>query len=206
MINKKAYAIQMTYDVSDKEKSDAEKALYAFNFLVKNIKNCENHLDIIYTSFKGKTNEDPKSIYNSRAALRSYRDKVVDNFNEFKKYAFQCFTLMKPFSSDTQTIKIMKSFTMAIEDIEKQVNYFVDLFNKLDDPDLIENILKFVDSVKKEIFQFVQIVEERIINHLQRNILGRNWIDNVSKELQVGVENKIPLMVQLMKDRNENVK
>ena len=50
-----------------------------------------------------------------------------------------------------------------------------------------------------------QIVNDRIIVHINNNILARNWVDNVSDELQQKIETQIPLSVQLVNERNEKI-
>ena len=201
MIKKRAYSAMMTYQVSDAEKDQAEKAMRWFNHCVKVLENCEEHLNLIYNPFKKNSDIKPEQVFKIRAALRRYRDKVVENFNNFKKVSFKCYVLMQPFTSDTQTEKLVKSFVSAIEDIETQVNRFIELFSNLKSEDFPKAIVPAVDNIKKEIAQLEQIIEDRIKDHLQTNVLARNWVDNVSDELQEKVEKKSPLVMQLVEDR-----
>lgn len=204
MIKKrKVYAVELTYDVPDAEKDKAAKIVLYLDQIMKMIYTCENHLNLIYTPFKDNTSITPAQIFAARAALRRYRDKVVDNFNEFKKNAFKCFVLLQPFSIDTQVVKLSKSFVLSISDIEKQVNRFADLFSDLESKDFAQAIVKSIDNIKKELEQLKQIVDDRIKNHIQTNILSRNWVDNVSDELQEKVEQKIPLSIKLVEERNK---
>lgn len=201
MIKKRAYSAMMTYQVSDTEKDQAEKAMRWFNHCIKVLESSEEHLNLIYNPFKKNSDINPEQVFKIRAALRRYRDKVVENFNQFKKVAFKCYVLMQPFTSDTQTEKLIKSFVTAIEDIETQVNRFVELFSNLKSDDFTKAIVPAIDNIKKEIAQLEQIVEDRIKNHLQTNVLARNWVDSVSDELQEKVEKKSPLVMRLVEDR-----
>lgn len=202
---KKVYAIQMAYEVPSEEKDRASKAIIGFDHLLKTMAFCNDHLDLIYTPFKDNTNITPEQAYKARAALRRYRDKVADNFNGFKRIAFKCFVLMQPFSSDTQIIKLNKSFVLSIGDVEKQVNRFIELFDNLESKEFPQGVVKAVENIKKEIAQLQQIVEDRIKDHIQNNILARNWVDMVSDELQEKVEKKVPLSVELVNERNEKL-
>jgi hypothetical protein len=203
---RKLYATLMTYDVSDDEKDKASKAIRHFDGLLKTIKYCDEHLNLIYTPFKDNQEVSPEQTFKARAALRRYRDKVVENFNTFKKQAFRCFILLQPFSVDTQIVKLVKSFVLSIDDIEKQVNRFVDLFSNLEAKDFPQGIVKSVEGIKKELAEIKQIIEDRIQTHIQNNILARNWIDNVSDELQEKIEKQIPYSVELVNMRNEEEK
>ena len=203
VFRKKVYAASMTYDVPDGEKDQASKIIIHLDNLLTAITKCEEQLDLIYTPFKDQTSTSDQ-IFAARAALRRYRDRLVDNFNDLKRQAFRCFLLMQPFSIDTQIVKLSKSFVLAISDVEKQVNRFVDLFNNLKSKDFSQTVVKAVDNINSELAQLKQIIEDRMKNHIKNNILARNWVDDVSDELQEKVEIKVPLSLKLLEeDPNE---
>lgn len=210
MIKKRAYSSMMSYSVTDTEKQQAEKAMRWFDHCLKVLKQCDEHLNLMYNPFKKTTDITPDKIFASRAMLRVYRDKVVDNFNRFKRVAFKVFVIMQPFTSDTQIEKILSSFVTSVEDVETQVNRFIDLFDDLKSEDFAKGIISAIENIKKEIVQLEQIVEDRVKDHLQDNILARNWVDGISDELQQKVEKKSPLIMQLVEDRlkikNEDAK
>src|SRR6266481_7869311 len=106
MINKFNYNTQLSYDFSDSEKEQAEKAIVAFEYSVKTLKIATDHLNILYIPFKDNPNITNDQLLKFRAALRRFRDKSIENFNTFKIIAFKCITLMQLFSSDTQTVKL----------------------------------------------------------------------------------------------------
>jgi hypothetical protein len=198
---KRAYSAMMTYQVSDSEKDQAQKAMRWFNHCIKILEQSEDHLNLMYNPFKKSSDINAEQIFKVRSALRRYRDKVVENFNNFKKVAFKCYAIMQSFTSDTQTEKLLKSFVSSIQDIETQVNRFIELFSNLKSDDFAKAIVPAIENIKKEAAQLEQIVEDRIKKHIETNILARNWVDSVSDELQEKVEKKSPLAVQLVEDR-----
>lgn len=195
----------MSYDVTDAEKAQAEKAIIAFNYALKMLRSAADHLNIMYTPFKDHPDISDQEIIKYRAALRRFRDKSIDNFNNFKIAAFKCITLMQIFSSDTQTAKVIKSFISSVEDIEKQVNKFSELFDNLESKTFVAEITKLVEDIKKEIDQLEEIIDDRIKSHIQSNILGKTWIDSISDELQINVEKKTPLLIELNKERQKEL-
>ena len=199
----KRYALQLSYDVSDEEKEKAEKLLSYYELLLKKLKEANDHLDLIYVPFKDGTPITPEQAFQARAALRMYRDTNIDLFNEIKRISFHCFAVMNEFSSDTQVIKLNKSFVLAIGDTEKQVNRFADAFSDLKSKDFGTNVIKSIENVKKEIAQLEQIISDRIISHIENHILNRTWVDLVSRELQKKIEDKIPQSLQLVEERNK---
>lgn len=204
--NRKKYAIQMSYDVSDEEKNQAEKTLKYLDFLLKTMKQAEEYLNLLYQPFKDGTNIDPEMIWKSRAALRRYRDTMIDNFDKFKRISFKCFALLQNFSSDTQILKLNKSFVFSVADIEKQVNRFADLFSDLKSKEFSQEVIKAIDNIKKETAQLEEIIDSRVKSYLTSNILSRDWTDQVSQRLQEKIEQKIPFALKLKEEREKNNK
>jgi len=196
----------MNYQISDNEKRQASQLMRWLNYSIEKLDQCDDHLNLIYTPFKKNTQIPVDRIFENRFYLRQFRDKIVENFNNFKKIAFKSYVLMQHFISDTQTEKLIKSFVASVEDIEVQVNRVVDLFSNLKSDEFPQAIVTGIENIKKEIAQYKQIVDERILTHLQNNILARNWVDNISDELQEKVEKKSPLVMRLMGDRMKMLK
>tara|TARA_R110000868_G_scaffold99024_1_gene272590 strand:- start:19800 stop:20456 length:657 start_codon:yes stop_codon:yes gene_type:complete len=205
MINKKAYSIQMSYNVSDDEKKLAEKALLYFDFALKKLNIATNHLNIMKTPFKENPQVDPKSIMQARAALRRFRDKAIDNFNEFKIVCFNCVNIMQSFASDTQSLKLMKSFISSIDGVEVKVNDFADLFLDLQSKEFVNDIVKTIEDIQKESDSLEEIIDERIKNHIQSNILAKSWVDSISNDLQINIEKKTPLILDLFNERQDQL-
>jgi hypothetical protein len=205
MIIKRGYVVQMTYDVSDAEKSQAEKALIFFNHTSKLLDLSSDHLNIMKTPFKDNPEMSNKDILDARSSIRRFRDKSIENFNSFKKEAFNCVNVMKEFSTDTQTLKLMKSFISSIDELEIKVNKFSDLFEDLESKDFSKNIVISIEDIQKECDSVAEIIEERIKNHIQTNILATSWVDSISSDLQMQVQEKTPLILDLFNKRQDQL-
>lgn len=205
IMRKKSYVTMMTYEVSDAEKMQAERALIYFNASSKLLDAAANHLDIMKTPFKDNPNISPDEIMKARAAIRRFRDKSVDNFNEFKMQAFKCVNVMQEFSSDTQVVKLMKSFISSINELEASVNQFVDLFNDLESKDFVNDIVEKIEDIQKKCEDIIEIIEERIKKHIQTNILATSWVDSVGDEMQLKIEKKTPLILDLFNKRQDQL-
>jgi len=202
---KRAYSVSMTYEISDAEKQQAEKAILCFNNAIKSLERASSHLNIMKTPFKENTDMTPEAIVNARAAIRRFRDKSTDNFNDFKILAFDCVNVMQMFSSDTQTIKLMKSFVSSIEDLEDKVNNFVSLFEDLDSKDFPQEVVKVIEEIQEQCTEINDIADDRIKDHIKSNILSKNWVDSVSGDLQQEIEKKTPLILDLFNQRQEQL-
>ena len=202
---KRAYAVQMSYEVSDEEKNQSEKALLFFNHTSKVLDMALDHLNIMKTPFKDSPDMQPKDVMNARAALRRFRDKSVENFNDFKKAAFKCVNVMQPFHSDTQILKLMKSFISSIDELEGKVNEFVEMFDTLESKTFAQDAVKSIEDIQQQGDEIKKIIDERIKTHIQTNILATSWVDNVSSDLQMQIEEKTPLIMDLFNKRQDQL-
>ena len=130
---------------------------------------------------------------------------VFKEINEFKITAFKCVNVMQVFSSDTQTLKLMKSFISSIEDLEVKVNDFADLFSDLESKDFPKTVVVCIEAVQKQCEEIDEIIDERIKSHIQSNILAKSWIDAVSDDLQMRVQKRTPLVLDLFNKRQDQL-
>ena len=202
---KRGYGVSMNYDVTDAEKLQAEKALLYFSQSDKLLGIASDHLDIMKTTFKDNSDIPHEEIMKARAAIRRFRDKSVDNFNQFKMMSFKCVNVMQNFSSDTQSLKLMKSFISSIDTLEQKVNDFVGLFDDLEAQDLVQNIVTNIEGIQKQCEEIDEIINERIKSHIQSNILAKNWVNSVSDDLQMRVQKKTPLILDLFNKRQDAI-
>lgn len=202
---KKSYSVQMSYNVSDSEKQQAEKALNCFKGADKLLMQSSDHLNIMKTPFKDNPDMTPEDVMNARAVIRRFRDKAIENFDKFKEASFQCVSLMQTFATDTQTVKLMKSFISSIDELEAKVNLLSDLFNDLQSNDFSKNVVTYIEDVQKQCDEVSEIIDERIKSHIQTNILATSWVDAISNDLQMKIEKKTPLIVDLFNKRQDQL-
>ena len=202
---KLAYSTQMSYKVTDAEKHTAEQALLHFNATAKLLAEAKDYLNIMKTPFKDNQDMTPQDIWKARAVVRRFRDKAIENFNIFKKSAFKCVDLMQVFSTDTQTLKLVKSFISAIDTLEASVNKFVDLFNDLQAKNFVIDIVSNIEAIQKQCDDVDEIIDERIKSHIQTNILATSWVDAISNDLQMKLKKKTPLIMDLYNQRQQQL-
>jgi hypothetical protein len=202
---KKSYSIQMSYDVSDSEKQQAERALNAFKVANNLLMTASDHLNIMKTPFKDSPEMEPEDVMKARAVIRRFRDSAIDNFDKFKQVAFQCISLMQTFATDTQTVKLIKSFISEVDELEAKVNRFSELFNDLQSKDFPKDVVTYIEDVQKQCDNIDEIIDERIKSHIQSNILASSWVDSISNDLQMKIEKKTPLIVDLFNRRQDQL-
>ena len=195
-ILKRSYQVQMSYDISDAEHMYANNAIAAFDVLLGSIKLFSGQLDKMLIPFKENQDITSEQIFKFRSTFRGFRDEALTRLNDVKSKAFSCVAIMMHFVSDTQVEKIMKSFNMCVEDVTKQLKIFSILFDNLQAQDFKTNIVKSIQAIKKETAQLKQIIEERIQNYLETDILAKSWTDTAG-DRDNKLKEKIPYDVEL---------
>jgi transcriptional regulator of heat shock response len=198
---KKSYAIQMSFTIPDSERRIAEKAEEQFERLISRLKLVMEHLDFIYLPFYRHENIDPEELSNYRAVLRDYRDEVKKNFEQVLYESDQAMILMGQFASDTATEEMMKSFDDITRELKRQVNIFLTLFTNITSPDFRNYLLASIDSIRKQVNQFKQLINDRILEHIDTNILAKNWMSDLANKYEGQVRQRIPLTVELFQER-----
>jgi hypothetical protein len=204
-ISKFSQAPQLSFNVPDNEKDIAKKAVQSFLQVKEKIEAFNVHLDIIYNPFSAHQIVSTKSIVENRGALIRYKNKVRENFNNIAKVALYCVANMNQFSNDTRSVELMKSFVDSIGDIEDQVKNFNIIFKNLKAKEFKDNVIKVVQSIKKQGAQATKLIDERILSHINTNILATNWKENLSQELKFQIEEKEPYIKRLYNDREKQV-
>lgn len=199
-MEKFAYAIQMSYPIPDSEKRVAEKASEHFNNLLGRLKLATEHLDLIYDPFKKVNEIDNSLIVEYRDVFRRYRDKVQSNFEAAIKVGFKAVSLLMEVA-DPNTEQILKAFNDQIKELEEEINVFLSIFENLNSVDFKNNLISSIDSVKKTVNKTRQIINDRILEHIDTNILAKNWISDLSKKYHKDVKERVPLVVELFRER-----
>lgn len=199
----KIYSIQLSYEVSDQEKEQAEKVLICFDYAIKSLKQTIDHLNIMTVPFKDDPNIKTEEVVKYRAALRRYRDKVVSNFNNFKSIILKCINELDLFMSDTQTSKLVRTLISTIDSLEDQVNKMSEIFNKLESKTFIIDLNKALDEIHKLCDELKEIIDDRIKGHIKNNIIGKTWLNSV--ENKVHDDNKSITLVDLMRQRESQL-
>lgn len=195
----------MSYDVTDDEKHRAQRSIIYFNHASRLLNKSSDYLNVMKNPFKDNPEISTDEIIKTRAALRKFRDTSVKKFNEFKITSFKCVRAMQYFSSDTQVLKLMKSFISSIDDLQLKVNDFVDLFSNLQDAEFSKNVVTAIETIQKQCEIIDSIIDERVKPHIQTNILASNWIDEVGDELEVKLEKKSPIILDLFNQRQQQL-
>jgi hypothetical protein len=205
MMFKRALNVQMSHPISPAEKAAADKASLTFDVAIRELNKAIDHLQIMLTSFGDNPDIPESEILEFRTALRRYRDKLLENFSSFKTAAFKCVVALKPFGTDTETTKITKSFIALVDELEDNVNKFADLFSNLKDKAFVQSIVSTLTNIEKKSEEIKEFIEDRAKSHIQKEILGRTWIDSIMEDLDVKMDQPLPKLLELEEERKKQL-
>jgi hypothetical protein len=75
------------------------------------------------------------------------------------------------------------------------------LFSNINSPDFAPGIVPSIDAIRKQVNQIRQLVTDRILDHIDSNILAKNWASEFKDAEKV--QERVPLVVQLFRERQE---
>lgn len=205
-LSKFAQSVNMSLDVPSAEKKIAQVCVRRFQNLSKKLDGFDKHLDILYNPFKSHENVTEESVVENRAALRRYRDKIKENFAELKVFIISCIKELNYFSYDLTVSELIKSFDDSISDCEDSIEELLICLDNWQDKDYRANIMKNMDNVRKFTSEIEKLINDRIINHINTNILAKNWTDSLDEELRSSIKEKEPYIKQLHKEREDKLK
>lgn len=167
--------------ITEKEKRLAKVALTLFKQSNAELDFATEHLNHIKDFFAEKENITADEVFKNRAMLRIYRDKVVQNFSEYKVIATKFIGIINFFSSDLSFFKLIKSLISSTNDIESMIRDFVTLFDDLKNEEFSKEIIKSVDAIQEKSKEISDLLNDRLKKFLEENILDLNWFGNLGE-------------------------
>lgn len=201
MLEKIASSIEMAFDVPEAEKEIAIRASERFKKVLGALDNAEEHLDIMYDPFKKFDNISTEAVIERRGVINRYKQKVKENYNKVIRRAFLAVKELNYFTPDSKIQELINSFIDSIQEVEEQVNIFLKVLKDYRAPDFREQVISAIDNIKKQSEQAENLIKDRIIEHIDANILATNWVESAGDELSSKIKDKIPLIVRLFTER-----
>lgn len=203
MFNKLANTIELSFEVPQSEKDIAASAIERLDFVSNAIALAKDHLDIMYIPFKKYDNISEKAITERRGVISRFKNQVKENYNKVKAHAWKVIQILNYFKTDTHIMELSNSFKDTIQDLEKQVIIFMDVLDDYKSPDFKNNVVAAIDAIKKQSAQTETLIKDRIIDHIDTNILVNNWVNNTGDVLNLKIQDRVPLVTELFNERQK---
>lgn len=200
---KRAYSVQMSFDIPESQKETATQAKRAFEDVLGRLRRAVLYLDKIYTPFSELKESDPEVLFKHRMVFRRYRNQVKKYYQDVLAHVQKATLLMASFGSDMEMIEMLNSFANLVHYLKDDVNNFLGTFSLLSDPKFPETLVKAIDQIKDDSDQLKEIINDRVLEYLDTNILAKSWISSITNEESSQLFDKLPLIIELFKERKE---
>ncbi len=203
VLKKIADSIEMSFSVPEADKEVANEALMRFEAVSNGLKFAIDHLDIMYEPFHNNSDVSTESVVKNRGILNRYKQKVKENFNKIKAQSLLAIKKLNYFSVGDDSIQeLINSFTEGVDNVEDEVVKFFGVLDDYRSSDFISNILSTINSIKAQGEQLDNLIKDRIIEYVDKNILAKSWM-NTLDDMDTTIEDRVPLVTELFKERQE---
>jgi hypothetical protein len=201
-ILKLAQTIELTMDIPESDKKIAANLIVNLQKFVKKLDSFTDHLDIMYDPFKKYNVISEESLYENRSAIWNYNKQILKNFEELKSLAFVCVKGLQFFHSDLNIKEMERSFVDSVSDIESNIENLGKKMQDYDVQDYKSSVNSVFENLKIKSSELKDLIEDRIIDNINKNILNKSWVDNIDdKDLDDVYKNNEPLISKLYKER-----
>lgn len=205
-LRKIAQAVDFSTDITDSEKQDAEEALLRLEEAVYHLNQAVEHLDVIYDPFNQHENISTESVVEKRGVLNRFKQASKEKFEQFKYLCILAMQKLHSFSNgDTEIQEILSTLESSVVEVEDQLEDFYDVLSDYESPHFREAILSSIDGIREKSDNLVDLVYDRIIEHINTNLIGKTWMSDAEDQLNLEMDEKTPLLIELFKRRQEMI-
>jgi hypothetical protein len=194
---------EQAFSVPVEEKQVATESNELLKAVIWSANKINNHLKIIHGPFSKTDSIPANAILNNRGYLFRFKETLLELFSEFKKRSFLAIKKLNFFNKDSHIKELINSFINDVGDLEKITNDIVEAITSYKDPDYSSNIVSLIDSFEEIELQVENFINDRIIDHIDTNILARNWMDNTDDNFDSTLVEEIPFVTQLLQEREK---
>lgn len=207
-LHKLAERIEMSFDIPDSEKQIAKEAIEYFDSVVSGLKLMAQHLDVIYNPFSSNSDIPTESVIRYRGLLTRFSQKLKENYEENQKLSLKAVQKLDRFSTgDSDVEELINSYVESYDTLSDKVSQLLTLFQKeYRDSSFRESVLAIIDGIKSDIKDMEGFVADRVINHIDTNILAKDWIKDQAETLGSEIKNTNTNLIQrLFEERQKKL-
>lgn len=181
---KNAVTQQLSYEIPKSEKKIISKSVDLLqNLLDTEIEIYKEHLDAMYKPFKDHQGITPEQTEEVQNYFDMYSSKLNEYLKNLKIKVLKNVKILQNFESDTDISSMLKSLDKLLDNLKLYQEMLDKLLSQEKTDDFQKNVIKSIELSKKEIAQLKQLISERIIPYLNKNILGNNWSSDIQEDI-----------------------
>lgn len=141
-------------------------------------------LDIIYIPFKENAGITPEQAKVADKHFEVYDKLVKAKMLDLKQRALKCIDFLDEFKTDKEVSSILDSLIKQISEAQEQIDALSIILEDYDNVDFQQNVVKQVELIKKTLSQIKYFIEERVMNHIKKEILNIDWVSDLKSEIK----------------------
>lgn len=188
-INKTALS-QVSFVIPEQEKKTAKQCVDKLEefvekvlFKVKLKDEFVDLLDIMYNPFNENSGITVEQSNKLKSHINIFTKLLDNNVSLIKRYAIFCLDILESFNSDSDVSSMTKAFFDEVDNLDKEEKMFVKVLENTNSKEFQKDALNAIKILKKSSAQLKQLIDERIIPYLRKDILGENWTTEIKQDL-----------------------
>lgn len=206
LIRKIAETVEMSIAIPDSEVNVAKSIISNLNKLSKKYDAFNSLLDNMYTPFADAESISKESINKHKSAIWDFKKSIEETLSEVQSVSLICYKDLTYFASDTDINELKETFRDKTSQIDDDCRILCDALKTWEAEDFREIVVKSIENLKKQISESRELINDRIIKHINDNILDNSWVKNIGDKLQVEIKEREPFIKQLYDEREQKLR
>lgn len=202
-IFKTAYKVEMSLDIPDSEKESANSVLKNIEAFSSLINSFDSQLDILHGPFENNEEISVSSVQSIRGVLKRYSDQLNKDFYKLEQVAALIVNDLDAFSSDPKILELIGTFVESVDKLDERTKNLVKTMDNWNSKTYRDDTLSDMNSLKGQLQQLENLLFDRIIKHINTNILAKNWVNSMNEKLKNDIKREEPNVVKLYKERED---
>lgn len=167
----------MSFDIPDSEKQIAKEAIEYFDSVVNGLNLISQRLDIIQNPFLQNSNIPTESVVRYRGLLNRFSQSLKEAYEKNQEISLKAVQKLDRFSTgDSDVEELINSYVESYDEISDKVSQLLTTLQKeYRDSGFRETVLNIIDSINNDIKDMEDFVSDRIIDHINKDILAKSW-------------------------------
>jgi len=189
----RAWQTPRSVPFSEEEKQAARVAMSKLAGFLRRLWAAQQHSERLMDVLGKTPDTPPEQLFAIRHLIRRFRDEVRQHFTALLPVFSDAITALDPFAKDTDTGHIREGLIDTMQQLSEIVESYMETFEDFNAPDQIQRLKALFQKVKQISQGIESVVEGRLREHFEKNILRRQKIT----ELRTGIRRRARLIAML---------
>ncbi|HSH35200.1 hypothetical protein [Schnuerera sp.] len=207
IIHKIAQNVELSFEIPEADKEIAEEAKMYFESVSKYLKIATQHLGVIYDPFVEHSDVPVESVIRHRGLLTRLSNKIEENFEKVQVNAVKALQKLHHFSvGDSDIQELINSFEESVDSVTDDVSTLLSLLRyNYRSSEFRSRVINLVDRIRSNSKELTDFIYDRIIDHIDSNLLAKDWMDEAKDKLELNdLSNQGgPLITRLFEERQK---